>query len=161
MFHSARANCLIKQADLVVAPAVLRVFDSTAHLEAVYPGFNAWFEGKVVAGLRDGSRRLFVESAGGQLTGVAIAKRTTSERKLCTLWVAPKTRNEGVAAHLANEVFDWLGTTKPLFTVPDIRIKEFASLLSRWGFVESQVVQDLYRPASQEFVFNGLLRRLS
>ena len=95
------------------------------------------------------------------VAGVAIAKRTSSEQKLCTLWVAPETRNDGLAARLADEAFDWLETTKPLFTVPDVRIKEFARLLNCWDFVETQVVEDMYRRTSREFVFNGLLRPLS
>ena len=61
----------------------------------------------------------------------------------------------------ARNLVDWLETTKPLFTVPDVRIKEFARLLNRWDFVETQVVEDMYRRTSREFVFNGLLRPLS
>jgi hypothetical protein len=161
MFHCARAIRLFKQAEFVALAEASSAFDSIRQLEFVYPGFDAWFHGKVVPGLRDGSRKLFVESAAGRMAGLAIAKRTSSERKLCTLWVAPETRNTGVAARLADEAFDWLGTAKPLFTVPDVRMKEFAGLLNRWEFVETQVVEDIYRQTSREFVFNGLLRPLS
>lgn len=148
MFQRTRAICLFKRAEFVAVPAAIWIFDSVKQLECVYPGFDAWFHGKVIPGLRDGSRKLFVESAAGRVAGVAIAKRTSSEQKLCTLWVAPETRNDGLAARLADEAFDWLETTKPLFTVPDVRIKEFARLLNCWDFVETQVVEDMYRRTS-------------
>jgi hypothetical protein len=161
MFHRAQPNRLFERADFVPAPLADRIFDSIAHLEFDYPGFDAWFHGKVVPGIRDGSRNLFVESSAGRLAGIAIAKRTSSEQKLCTLWVAREARNSGVAASLAAKAFDWLGTTKPLFTVPDVRIGQFAGLLRRWDFVETQVVEDMYRSASRELVFNGTLVPIS
>lgn len=161
MLQAARAMCLSTQADFVHAGIANQVFDSIAPLEAVYPGFDAWFHCTVVPGLRDGSRKLFVGSAADRVAGVAIAKRTSSEQKLCTLWIAPGKRNEGLAKCLANEAFDWLGTTMPLFTVPDVRIAEFARLLDQWHFVQTQVVENMYRPASREFVFNGFLRAVS
>jgi hypothetical protein len=157
----SRRTICFKQAEPVPAPAASSFFDSIKHLECVYPGFDAWFHGKVIPGLRDGSRKLFLESAAGRVAGLAIAKRTSTERKLCTLWVAREARNHGLAARLADEAFDWLGTTKPLFTVPDIRIEEFTGLLTRWEFVETQIVEDIYRRTSREFVFNGLLCPLS
>lgn len=160
MLHHAQAIRLFELTEFVAAPETDQVFEAITHMESVYPGIDVWFHNKVAPGLRNGSRKLFVENVADRIVGIAIAKRTSSERKLCTLWVAPETRNYGVAARLANEAFGWLGTTKPLFSVPDVRINEFAGLLRRWDFVETQSVEDIYRPASREFVFNGLLRPL-
>lgn len=137
------------------------VFASIAHLEKTYPGFDVWLHSKVLPGMRDGSRRVRAAFGNGHVLGVAIAKRTDEERKLCTLWVDPCARTFGIASDLANEAFDWLGTDKPLFTVPDTRLAEFRPLLSRWGFKETQVAEGAYRIGRPEYVFNGLLQRIS
>ena len=161
VFDCKQSIRLLRQADFVDAAELVNAFDSISHLEVVYPGFCEWIDTKVILGLRDGSRNVFVERVQGRICGVAIAKRTVSERKLCTLWVDRDARAAGVAGRLANEVFGWLGTEKPLFTVPDVSIDKFRSLLDRWGFAETQVVPDIYRPGGREFVFNGILRLLS
>jgi GNAT superfamily N-acetyltransferase len=161
MFRTTPAKQLIRNETFPIVHALPNVFDSMAHLEQVYPEFRSWFDGKVSAGLRDGSRRIFVKVRGGKITAVAIAKRTISERKLCTLWVDEDMRGKGFASALAEEAFDWLGIRTPLFSVPDLHSHEFRPLLSRWNFCETQVLRDLYRPNSKEYVFNGILRPLS
>lgn len=131
---------------------------SIEHLEALYPGFGAWFHTKVIPGLRSGTRYLLAKTVNGRVLAVAIAKRTREERKLCTMWVAPELSNLEVATTFAQQAFTWLGTSKPLFTVPDVRIDVFKPMLAKWEFNLTQVVVDAYRPYSREFVFNGLLR---
>jgi hypothetical protein len=137
------------------------VFASIAHLEASYPGFEAWLHAKVFPGIRNGTRRVRAVVTDGDVRAVSIAKRDNQEKKLCTLWVAPSARTSGIGSSLAKEAFGWLGTDNPLFTVPDDRLPEFRPLLSRWGFNLIQVVDGAYRPGSQEFVFNGVLRHVS
>lgn len=136
------------------------VFEPIQHLELLYPGFGSWFHTKVIPGLRDGSRKIFFRTSriDKDLLAIAIAKRTQEERKLCTLWVTPEARNLGLAAICAEEAFSWLGTKKPLFTVPDLRIEGFKTLLNHWGFEQTQAIDDVYRRNSREYVFNGALR---
>src|ERR1700720_4499473 len=69
-----------------------RLFAKVRHLHAFYPRFGDWFWGKVVPGLRDGTRLVVPEYVDGRLVAVAILKRTPEERKICTLWVAPFAR---------------------------------------------------------------------
>jgi hypothetical protein len=139
------------------------IFEPIQHLEALYPGIGGWFHAKVIPGLRNGSRKIFSRTSPVNKTplAIAIAKRTPEERKLCTLWVTPEARNLGLAAICAEEAFSWLGTKKPLFTVPDLRIEAFKTLLNRWGFEQTQAVDGVYRWNSREYVFNGALRRHS
>jgi hypothetical protein len=136
------------------------VFEPIQHLELLYPGFREWFHAKVIPGLRDGSRKIFSRTnpVGKSPWAIAITKRTPQERKLCTLWVAPEARNLGLAAICAEEAFSWLGTKKPLFTVPDLQIEGFKTLLNRWDFEQTQAIDGIYRRNSREYVFNGALR---
>ena len=136
---------------------VQQVFEALSCVHGVYPGFREWLFGKVVAA-SSGERAIFVETSGSRMLGIAIAKRSISERKLCTLWVQHDARAGGVASSLANAAFDWLGTNRPLFSVPEERISEFRGLLRSWEFVESQSLSGYYRPNKTEFVFNGVLQ---
>jgi hypothetical protein len=136
---------------------VQQVFEALSCVHGMYPGFKEWLFGKVVAA-SSGERAIFIETSGPSVLGIAIAKRSMLERKLCTLWVQHDARGGGVASSLANAAFDWLGTSRPLFSVPEERLSEFRSLLRSWEFVQSQALSGYYRPNKTEFVFNGILR---
>jgi hypothetical protein len=134
------------------------LWGSLNRLESVYPGFRSWIERKVVPGLHCDTRRLFTVMKAGRPIGIAIAKRE-EERKLCTVWVHENYRWQRVACALVEEAIDWLGTDRPLFTVPDERLSEFRGILRRRCFVHTESVADYYRPGKVEHVFNGHLRR--
>ena len=134
------------------------IFATLSHLEDTYPGFRAWFYGKVGSPHSREERATFVQKRNGRICGIAIAKRSFAERKLCTLWVQPEARTSGIAAELGAQAFEWLGTRKPLFTVPEERIPEFRTLLNRWDFQVQQTLIGYYRPERAEYVFNGQLK---
>jgi len=125
-------------------------------LEKQYPDFRTWYFEKVLPGIAVGRRRVLTRMRGDRLVGLAIAKRET-ERKLCTLWVDPAFRGHGIAAELADEAFDWIGSDRPLFTVPEEQLLSFSRLLRRWAFNQTQVVPSYYRLGKHEHVFNGKL----
>ncbi|QUS38086.1 GNAT family N-acetyltransferase [Tardiphaga alba] len=140
-----------------VADHFERVYSTltVAGVTQLYPGFDAWFATKVIPGLRSGERRIITCFMRETLAGVAICKRTESEAKLCTLWVAPEARGRGAATELAKEAFAWLGNVKPLFTVPDERLPEFQPLLRAWSFSDHVEASGMYRPGRIEHVFNS------
>lgn len=135
------------------------VFDMLvkAGVAGLYPDFQGWFYGKVVAGLRIGERCIIPWTIDGRLAGIAICKRTPMERKLCTLWVSPNVRARGVAGKLARDAFAWMGDSKPLFTVPEERSGEFSGLVEAWSFPKATAYDGLYRTGRIEYVFNGPL----
>jgi GNAT superfamily N-acetyltransferase len=128
-----------------------------SHLVAAYPGFETWYWSKVEPGLALGSRRIFVQRSGSALLGVVIAKREREERKLCTVWTAASARRAGVASSLIAEAMDWLDVDRPLLTVPEERMPEFAGIVSMLHFERTQVLASYYRPGCAEHVFNGCL----
>lgn len=133
------------------------VWSELRHLEGVYPGFGSWYWKKVVPGLHDGSRKILTSTAGGVLSGIVIAK-SQNEKKICTVWVPREFRGHSIARHLMQGAFDWLGTTKPLFTVPDERMQEFAGLVRELGFEYRSTESDYYGIGRIEHVFNGVLK---
>ena len=143
------------------------VFEATAgallwpaltSLTAVYPGFENWYWGKVLDGVANGRRKIFVVGAAEQPLAIAIAKRELDENKVCTLWVSPRARGSGIGSELLGEVVDWLDDQSPLLTVPAERYPEFVPLVRRYGFVETARMRSLYRPGVVEHVFNGTPR---
>lgn len=143
--------------DWDIARTSASAFQRLEHLSEFYPGFCEWYHGKVIPGLLAQDRKIFLRLHGNKILGVAIAKRGI-EQKLCTLWVADEARAIGVASCLAQEAFDWIGTNKPLFTVPEERLSEFRGLLCRWEFQSAAEVAGYYRNEKVEYVFNGTLR---
>jgi hypothetical protein len=132
------------------------VFSKLAPLEATYPAFRSWFFSTVVPAHSD-ERAVFVAKNHNCILGIGIAKRSQTERKLCTLWTAPAARNKGVALAIAQQAFEWLETSHPLFTVPEERLSEFRQLLNRWQFKQVTAIVGYYRPTKTEYVFNGQL----
>lgn len=137
--------------------SLVEIFAAIGSLETIYPGFRNWFYSKVAIASGD-ERAIFVTRARDRILGIGIAKRSLTERKLCTLWTAPTTRDSGIATAIADQAFDWLETSHPLFTVPEERIAEFRGLLRRWHFTRTNAVVSYYRPNKIEYVFNGYLR---
>jgi len=120
-----------------------------------YPGFARWFFDVVMVGVRDESRQIFLCQNEAKILGIAIAKKTKSERKFCTLWVDEKFRTNRIASVLSTMVFKWLETNKPLFTVPEERLDEFRPLLNGWEFTSAKKKHEIYRAGKYEYVFNG------
>jgi hypothetical protein len=135
-----------------------QIFWELSSVYGMYPGFRNWFFEKGTITSRTQQRAIFVRKVATRIVGVAIAKRSVSERKLCTLWVADDARGSGVASNLADSAFDWLETSHPLFTIPEEHISEFRGLLRGWQFSDGQALKGYYRENKIEYVFNGALK---
>lgn len=128
-------------------------------LEAMYPGFRRWYWGKVVPGLATGERHIFLDGHVSSPRGLAIAKRDSTEAKVCTLWVAPSERGRGLGQELLEKAVEWVGVDHPLFTVPQERYDELLPLTQKLGFCETAPLESLYRPGIVEHIFNGTQTR--
>lgn len=120
-----------------------------------YPDSDNWIVQKVAPDLGS-SRKIFFEYRGGTLAGFAIAKASSCERKLCTIWVSPTHRSQGLGTGLVSRAMGWLKTDAPVLTIPASLLPDFNPLLRRWNFSETQVLS-LYRSDCPEHVFNGYL----
>ncbi len=124
-------------------------------LEKVYPDFAEWYRRRVVPGVSDGSRMIFAEVAHDGIAGVAIAKRSREELKLCTLWRDPFRGDGDTASRLMRSAMAWLGTDRPVFTVPFDRIQRLRPVLNEFGMGAGMAVGQLYRPGVEEILFNA------
>ncbi|WP_432807267.1 GNAT family N-acetyltransferase [Microvirga terrae] len=146
-----------RQAPVAETLQLGRVYAHLAELEALYPDFEQWYWGKVAPDLSDGRRGLFCEEQAGTLAGVIIAKRDGLERKLCTVWVDQKFRRTGVSHRIFKRAMKWLGTDRPMISIPHSRLHEFRGLLATSNFKQTQIARSYYRPGCDEYVFNGSL----
>lgn len=127
-----------------------------AHLSALYPEFDRWFESRVVPGLHAGSRRILLRHVDSQLGGIAILK-SGEESKLCCLRVAPALQGTGFGLRLFDDSFDLLGTSRPLLSVAEEQFPQFKRVFDHFGFEFGARYDGLYRPSRTEFSFNGVL----
>lgn len=155
-------NTITMESSLVLPPAdvvldVERSYDAVAWMECDYPGFAAWYWETVVPGLSTGVRRLASIERDGTIVGVGISKRSSTERKMCTIWVDPAFAGSGMGVRLMKDSMRWLGTEKPLATVSEARMPSFAGIMARLGYELTQVLPDYYVEGQAEYVFNGAL----
>ncbi|MFG1371466.1 GNAT family N-acetyltransferase [Xanthobacter oligotrophicus] len=133
------------------------VHERIAHLSAYYPAFDDWFWGTVVPGASNGTRLVHSVIRDERIVGVLIAKLDVFERKICTVWVDDTCKGTGMGVRLIRQACSWLGTRRPLASVPEERMTEFAAVLPRMGFELTQCLDSFYRTGRKEFVFNGRL----
>ncbi|MBY5443233.1 hypothetical protein HFO93_07035 [Rhizobium leguminosarum] len=122
-----------------------------------YPDISTWFVEKVTAGLANGSRRIIVDRCDNRINGLLIAKREAHERKICTLWVHPSSRDSGLAYEMVDEAIAWLDCSKPLLSLPEEAFDDFRSIVKIYDFDVCQVAPEYYRCGKVEYVLNGRL----
>lgn len=98
-----------------------------------------------------------MEQDASGVRGFAILKRDVVERKICTIWVRPDLRCQGLGQSLITQSQEWLQCVRPLLTVPEEALSTFRGLLASSDFKLNEIVEGYYRPGKKEYVFNGAL----
>lgn len=135
-----------------------------------YPDHCWHFYHKYVPGLFNGSREIIACRVDGRIVAVAFLKKTLGptelgpnghsdiERKLSTLYVDPQYRKSNLTHELLQHCFAWLETTKPLATITEYKLSQFADIIQRYGWVGTQVLEvGYYNENFKEYVFNGYI----
>lgn len=136
------------------------LFYNIQFLHNEYPEFTTWVNQKVVPGLYDGSRKIFIVKSifdSNTIRGVLILKDTEIEKKICTLYVDKESRNNGIGRKLFNLAFEELKTEKPLITIADDKVASFEKLLKQYDFKLFQNKLNFYRKGHSEYSYNGVL----
>lgn len=121
-----------------------------------YPDHCDHFYSKYVPGIFDGEREIIACYINGKIAATVILKKDDEERKVCTLYVKPEYQRQGIATELLERSFEWLGTTRPLITIADYKLSQFESMIQKYGWVETAVLDEgYYNDHSREHVFNG------
>jgi hypothetical protein len=133
------------------------VFNKLSHLEDAYPGFKGWYNSKVIPGLTNGTRQILAEYHGDQPVALVIAKRSTTERKLCTIWVDENERGSRASQALIGSAVKWLDCNRPLVTATESAREMLHSTFRRFGFKETGRKFGMYSLESAEYFYNSKL----
>lgn len=128
-----------------------------------YPNISIWYN-KVIQEIKDNpnNREMFIslsnEDNSLSITGLMILKNHFDEKKICTLRVKDSYQKKGIGSKLLETAFEFLGTKKPLITVPEESVKIFSKIFDKYGFEKKHEIRDLYRKDRIEHIYNGLFR---
>jgi ASC-1-like (ASCH) protein/GNAT superfamily N-acetyltransferase len=122
-----------------------------------YPDHCKHFWTKYVPGIFTGEREIISCYVDNKIAGTIILKKEGQEHKICTLFVDDKFRGQKIATVLLEQAFKYLGTTKPLITIADYKIKLFENIIKKYDWQLAQTLDGIYNNHSKELVYNGKL----
>ena len=135
-------------------PLYAQILNLAQTVRPAYPGYDRWFREIFMPGLLRKERMYIVaQDDSGALAGYALIKKTAEEKKICTLFVDPKFRKQGLGQQLMKRTLAVLGP-RPLITVSGRNLPQLAGLLDAFGFQLSAVKKGVYRADDAEYYFN-------
>ena len=132
--------------------ATNEIYLLTDYNHAQYQDYLKWYYTKNIPRVLDGSGEIIFYLDGLIVAGLSILKKDETESKICTLLINEEYRKKGYGKELLESSFDFLGTDKPLITIPQKRIEEFNSFINTYNWQETERT-DIY--LSEEIIFNG------
>ena len=122
-----------------------------------YQEYLKWYYTKNIPRVLDGSGDVIFYLDGLSVAGLAILKKDLEEVKICTLMINEEYRKKGYSKELLESSFNYLGTDKPLITIPSNRLEEFSKIIDFYGWVENDRT---YKYLSEEVIFNEPIKRV-
>jgi len=133
------------------------VFCEMEQLTTEYPNFLKWYHKTVRDGILKKERDLLLVTVDYYIAGVAILKKTSTEKKICTLRVTNKFQRLGIGKFLFLKSFEYLDTEFPLITVSSTREYQFYKLFRYFNFKKESELVNWYLPYKTEITYNGIL----
>lgn len=119
----------------------------------LYPDFKNWLYMTFRPGYLDGTRSILICDHESQISGVALLKKDLSEKKICTFYVSPEFRGQGIGSELMKRSVQALGEKDICITVPEERSLELYPTLNNSGFKITSAVDGMYRPGKTENIY--------
>ena len=119
-----------------------------------YPEHTKWFMEKFIPGLQKKERMYIIaQDEDNTLAGCVLIKNTEEEKKICTLFVNPKFRRQGLGKQLMEQTLKELGE-HPLITVSIRNLSQLSRLLEQCGFHLSATKKGVYNSEDTKYYFN-------
>ena len=135
-------------------PLYDQILTLTQPVNNIYPGRTKWFWEKFIPGLQKKERMYIIaQDNDNTLAGCVLIKRTEEEKKICTLFVHPQFRGQGLGRQLMELTLRELGE-HPLITVSSRNLSQLSSLLKQYGFHLSATKKGAYNSEDTEYYFN-------
>ena len=116
-----------------------------------YPDYWKWYYEKSLPRVIEGTGEMIFCLDGFTIAGLSILKKDPLEQKICTLLIHEEYRKKGYSQSLLESSFDYLGTEKPLITIPTKRLEEFSKFIQAYNWQEVERTDKYY---SEEIIFN-------
>ena len=114
------------------------IYDLTSEIGNYYVDYKEWVYDKQCCSDKD--RITIYVKNDDKIIGVANLK--LSENKLCTIYVDKMFRNMGISTILLDEVFKYLGTTKPYLTCHKSNLKYLKNIIKKYKWKKSGIVNN-------------------
>lgn len=131
--------------------AVNEIYLVTDYNHNQYQEYCKWFYGVNIPRVVNKQGEIFMALDGFTVAGLAILKNTEEEKKICTLLIQEEYRKKGFGKAFLEYSFDYLGTRKPLITIPEKNIEQFKSFIKEYEWEESKISKQYL---SNEIIFN-------
>lgn len=132
-----------------------KVYEITDFINVDYPKHKEWYWNKQVPGVLSEERDILFIRIDGNVVGVSFLKNTKAEKKICTLYVKEECRGMKMGTNLIEESIQMLGTEKPVITIADYKLDMFTTVIEKYGWELTEVVEGYYNETSKELVYNG------
>jgi len=132
--------------------AINEIYLLTDYNHKQYQEYLKWYYTKNIPRILSGTGDIIFYLDGLIIAGLAILKKDQEESKICTLLINEEYRKKGYSKELLESSFNYLGTDKPLITIPSNRVQEFQKIITAYDWKES-IRTNKY--LSEEIVFNA------
>ena len=143
---------LSKMRDKNFSKAVNELYLLTDYNKLQYPDYYQWYFRTNIPRIIEGSGEAIFYLDGFEIVGLSMLKKTEEEAKICTLLINEDYRKKGNSSIILEDSFAFLGTEKPIITIPEKRLDEFSKIIEAYGWEESSKTNEYYTP---EIIFNS------
>ena len=141
----------------VVENLIHQVLTLSMQVKTEYPEYKNWFLTTQAPGIYDGTRNIIIAHIKDRIVGFGSLKKTAEEKKICTFYVEKKFRKNKIGTILVEKAIEYLGTEKPLITIPLNKLNEFTRIGEKYNWEISDIKENLYRLNNPEVIVNGEL----
>ena len=135
---------------------IMEILKVTLPVKEDYPEYKDWFLNKQVKGINI-DRDIIFAVYNNEIVGVSSIKGDSNEKKICTLYVKKCFRKNSIGTNLVNLSCEELETDKPLITISSNKLYDYRKIILERDWECNEVIDDLYKLNSDEYVFNGSL----
>lgn len=114
-----------------------------------YPNVLDWFE-SIYPEVQQGLRTILIASIADVIVGMTILKHQSNENKICTIWVDPYYRHQGIGTALLDRSLSFFNTD-PVLTIPDVILSNFEPWFRKERLILDEIVPNCYRSNSREY----------
>ena len=141
----------------VVENLIHQVLTLSMQVKTEYQEYKNWFLTTQAPGIYDGTRNIIIAHIKDRIVGFVSLKKTAEEKKICTFYVEKKFRKNKIGTILVEKAIEYLGTEKPLITIPLNKLNEFTRIGEKYNWEISDIKENLYRLNNPEVIVNGEL----